>query len=411
LSHEFDRTPGTRDPIAAGDRDALGRAMQEALTSRDLPIPPYPSIALRIQRAAAQAEVGLAEVAELIGSDAALAADVLRCANSSVYMRGERVSTLTQAVTRVGARQIVRLVLASGLATDVQVSGPLSPLRRSAWLEGLSSAAICEALAPERKLDPEQAFLAGLLHDFGKVVAVSTLEIMHGQRRLDPRWSLDDLAFEVELQHLHFGALVAQRWRLPELVCQAIAEHHGHPGEAGQGGLIDLVRASDEVVGLLTRRPFVSAASLVRVRTLQGSRERELVGRLLAKLPEMISSLEKPERKITPSPFAVARGRTTLSVARPARFGVTLRLGFDVRQYVATEIAAEGVALEGPEPLQEGGLVEATLQGPPEPLRVWALGKISAPSPNQQGRFRVEIQPFALTNNEQVFWDHLVRAS
>jgi putative nucleotidyltransferase with HDIG domain len=411
LSQAFEHSLGTHAPIAAGDRDALSRAMQEALASRDLPIPPYPSIALRVQRAAAQADVGLAEVAELISSDAALAADVLRCANSLVYTRGDRVSTLTQAVTRVGARQIVRLVLASGLSTEVQSAGPLSPLRRAAWLEGLASAAICEALAPERRLDPEQAFLAGLLHDFGKVVAISTLEVMHRQHLLDPRWSLEDLAFETELHHLHFGALLAQRWRLPELVCQAIAEHHGHPGQRAQDGLIDLVRASDDVVGLLTRRPYVSAAALVRVRTLQGSRERELVARLLAKLPEMISSLDKPDRTAIPSPFAAAHPRTTLSVARPARFGVTLRLGFDVRQYVATEIAAEGVALEGPEPLPEGGLVEATLQGPPEPLHVWALGKVSGPSPHQQGSFRVEIQPFALTNNEQVFWDHLVRVA
>src|SRR5689334_7740805 len=91
----------------------LELAVQELVALGTVPIPPYPAVALRLKQEMQRERFGLADAAHLIRSDATLAADVLRCANSALYRRGEPVTNLSQAVTRIGAAQLMRLVVAA----------------------------------------------------------------------------------------------------------------------------------------------------------------------------------------------------------------------------------------------------------------------------------------------------------
>jgi len=117
-------------------------------------------------------DFGLADVARLISSDQVLTADVLRCANSALFSRGTPAVTVQQALSRVGAAEVRRLALAPGLGAQARGAGSLSSLRRRAWLESLAAALVSQELARANGLDPEVAFVCGLLHDFGKVIAV-----------------------------------------------------------------------------------------------------------------------------------------------------------------------------------------------------------------------------------------------
>ena len=180
---------------------------------------------------------GLGEVAGLIGADGVLAADVLRCANSALYRRGAPVIDLTQALTRIGAQQVNRLLLAAGLAKQAQARRPLVLLRRMAWIEGIARAAVCQTLARLRQLRAEEAFTLGLLHDFGKVVAVSGLEALlsGGAPRARPR-TASRLGGAGGAAAPRVGALLAERWRLPRLVSEVIALHHGAAGGCADPG-------------------------------------------------------------------------------------------------------------------------------------------------------------------------------
>jgi len=120
----------------------LEHAVQERVEQGRIVIPPYPAVALRVQEAMGRKTFSLADAAALIGADAALAADILRCANSVMYRRGAPVVDLTQALTRIGEQQVMRLLLASGLATSANAVGPLVLLRRMVWIEGLAGAAL-----------------------------------------------------------------------------------------------------------------------------------------------------------------------------------------------------------------------------------------------------------------------------
>jgi hypothetical protein len=108
---------------------------------------------------------------DLIRVDAGLTADILHVANSAPYSRGSRVETLTEAVNRVGSREIYRIItniIASPVLANSEQRGFA---RLDLWKHSLSAAVAAQALAMHLpNVEPEVAFTAGLLHDIGKVV-------------------------------------------------------------------------------------------------------------------------------------------------------------------------------------------------------------------------------------------------
>src|SRR5882724_6862078 len=113
------------------------RDIEQALTAMvargTVAVPPYPAVAMKLGELVRRDAYGLPDLVKILASDAALAADLLRCANSSVYARGEPVTTLSQAVTRLGAQEVSRLALASALAAQNQAPGPLQTMKRQTW--------------------------------------------------------------------------------------------------------------------------------------------------------------------------------------------------------------------------------------------------------------------------------------
>jgi putative nucleotidyltransferase with HDIG domain len=111
-------------------------------------------------------------------------------------------------------------------AVSAAASGAgLSAFKRRVWRESLAAAVVCEGLAASAGLEPGEAFVAGLLHDVGKLLAISTLDELFKQR---PQLRPDDatLWLEVERTHVKLGALLAQRWQLPGILGAVITAHH-----------------------------------------------------------------------------------------------------------------------------------------------------------------------------------------
>jgi len=81
------------------------------LVARDaVEVPPYPAVAMKIERLVGSGDFGLDELARLATSDQALAADVLRCANTAAFARGAPVASVPQAVARIGAGELRALI-------------------------------------------------------------------------------------------------------------------------------------------------------------------------------------------------------------------------------------------------------------------------------------------------------------
>jgi HD-like signal output (HDOD) protein len=387
---------------------SLERALEAAAASGELRVPPYPAVVLRVQEVMARKGFGLGEVAGLIGADGVLAADVLRCANSVIYRRGAPVIDLTQALTRIGAQQATRLLLATGLSKAAQAVGPLVILRRMAWIEGIASAAVCQTLARLRQLRAEEAFTLGLLHDFGKVVALSGLEALleGGLMNSAQAGQIDRADWEalVERHHQKVGAILADRWRLPRLVSEVIALHHGAAGVCSDQALLDVVRLSDEVVRLVLAKARVTEEDLVGLGGLTQA-ERDAIGRVVEQVPDLVVALETASAPgLDPVPSLRLPDTTLSGQRRPARLPVAVMVAKKPRLYTAEVMEPSGIELVGVEPLPVNRLLEAELRGRRH-LTVWLLTTLC----RSEGEvYRVEAKPFALSGPSREIWNQMM---
>lgn len=218
---------------------------------------------------ASDPHAGAADLKEVMESDAALSARVLRCVNSSAYALRVKISNLQQAIAYLGLKQIRNLAMTASVSELFSQEEMVGIYRRSQLWRHLVSVGICARLIAMRLrfTNFEDMFLAGLLHDIGIV-----LEDQHAHgafflviRSLEKDKSLG----EIERRHLGFdhmelGERVAAAWGFPEPVKAAIRFHHNSAGYRGED--VDLVRCV-EVANLLCSIKGIPSigASLVRI--------------------------------------------------------------------------------------------------------------------------------------------------
>ncbi len=236
-------TPPPLTPAAA-----LASQVVHQLRTQETRIPPYPAVAGALERLTKR-ETAMSEVVSIISKDASLVAAVLRRA-ASAAKRVPGVLTLETAVARIGMEELMQVVTASGFGATAMRQGPLAVLRRDVWRRSLLSAMLCKELAPRRGIDPDQAFLAGLLHDFGAVVVLACVEAMPDAPKM-PEHAWQSIVDEV---HVELGMIVAARWQLPEQIADVMANHH-QPAKAATANrpLVELIEIADEVIAILDR--------------------------------------------------------------------------------------------------------------------------------------------------------------
>jgi HD-like signal output (HDOD) protein len=365
-----------------------------ALVSLDkVQVPPYPAVAMQISKVIQKGNFGLEELAVTVSTDPALSAGILRAANSAFYGRGA-VGTISKAVARLGAKEVARLSLIAGLSDAARREGALAPLRRHCWQQGVASGALCMLLARKRRLPEEEAFVCGLLHDFGWLLALAALEeILRAHPRHPPRSE----AFWKGLMdqfHITFGAALASRWKLPEAVADVIFRHHAEhvPGKPG-AALLDLVVVSDKISLLLDRRPGVTAADLA---TISGLTEDEcaLLARVIPELPAMIAAFDGTPRGPRESSCVEPPATTLPEQFRPLELEVRQADPTRKRTWLTVCIAATGWVMVGPEALVENQLVQLELVTKERPLLLWARVTLCQPTGAQV--FRLDCKPFAL---------------
>ncbi len=203
--------------------DALRTALAEVVARGDFQVPPYPAVALRLQRILARPNYALAEVADTIAADPALAARVLGVVNSALYRATDDITSLPRAVNRLGARVVSSLAVAAGVGANAMQAGALFDVKYRVWRRSITCALTCQKLAPLRGLDPNEGFLTGLIHGFGRSVAVAAIEqLLAAQRSVAPLELMQWLA-AAEEQRGALALAVATRWQLPAVIMDALS--------------------------------------------------------------------------------------------------------------------------------------------------------------------------------------------
>jgi putative nucleotidyltransferase with HDIG domain len=208
-----------------------------------------PVVAQRVLAIVNEDRTTIDQLATLLGTDQALTAAVLRHANSASAMPNRRIGNLREAVARIGQRAITSVVVraCAGAMLDRGLP-PYALPRRIAWRHSATVSAAAKGLARMKHAAlSEEASVAGLLHDVGKVVLTSVVPeaaaeaVSLARRQRIPVWQAEEQVLGFD--HGAVGAALMRSWGLPEMVVDAVAHHH-RPAESSNA-LVTVVSFAD----------------------------------------------------------------------------------------------------------------------------------------------------------------------
>lgn len=359
-------------------------------------IPPYPVVAMRLQRLLEEDDYGIGDLQRVISGDPILAATILRYANSAAFRGVTPASTLEAAITRVGANEVSKIALATTIGAHAIVTGCLSQLRRRYWRIGMTSALLCRALAYWRKQNPEEAFICGLLHDFGRVVATACFEEVITRTR-DAR-ILPEAMWETCVDHFHveLGLVTAARWNLPPLICGVIMAHHAPESDPTHRNMIEVVNACDGVAALLDSDPSPTVEAVAAIKLLRPG-EPEYIVSVIPKVAEAVAALDETtpgkDTGIFRVPNRVLAPHSALSEpTKEARLPMQILRSTGNATYETLYFARDGVGFVGANKLRENSMIRIRVDTPRGPLEVLGVVVLCAADGTAQ---RMEARLFA----------------
>ncbi|WP_196140876.1 HDOD domain-containing protein [Aliikangiella sp. G2MR2-5] len=185
----------------------------DAITNDRLTLPTLPEVALKIREAVEDPEVTSNALAEVIGQDAALAARIIKVANSPLMRGAVIVDNLQLAITRMGITFVRNL--ATGLAMEQMFQAThdaVDQRLRASWEHSVEVASICHVLASNfTRLKPDQATLAGLVHEIGILPILTLAE--ENPAILEHEAVLDKI---INRLHGKVGRAILKAWDFPE---------------------------------------------------------------------------------------------------------------------------------------------------------------------------------------------------
>lgn len=204
---------------------------EQPVLARVKALPPLPIVAQRLLTLIQQDDSSANDITQVLSSDQALTGKILKLANSSFYGMSGKVGAVSRAVVILGFSAVRNMALGLGMAQVVRQGASVESLA-DFWRHALCVGAACRTVAREGSLpDPEEAFIAGLLHDLGRLI-LDMVEPGHVARL--PAGPPDRLLqAEIDLvgvSHTRAGQLVARHWNLPERLSNVLRFHH-HPSQ------------------------------------------------------------------------------------------------------------------------------------------------------------------------------------
>lgn len=197
-------------------------------------LPPMPHVASRAISMVENPDTTATELTDLFSTDAALAARVLKIANSAMFSRQREITTLNQAIMVIGFKALKGIIVA---ATLRQISKSFGKLERLIWENSMCSAMSATALAKRlKKRYVEEIFLLGLLHSLGQIVLLFQPQTAKDYKTVADtieKEGIDYVTAENKIfgfAHPLLGALVAKKWNFSPETCQVIL-HYKDPTE------------------------------------------------------------------------------------------------------------------------------------------------------------------------------------
>lgn len=218
--------------------DKVRQELLAAIEQDKLVLPTLPEVALRVREVAEDPDASIDQLVSVIGNDAALAARIIKVANSPLLRASKEIVDLKMALMRLGMEYTCNI--ATGLAMEQMfqaTSDMVDKRMRQIWSRSTEIAGICHVLCRHRtKLRPDQATLAGLVHRIGALPILTYAE--NHPELLSDSITLDNV---IEALHAQIGDKILEKWDFPAELRKVPSQHLQFDRDAAAPDYADIV--------------------------------------------------------------------------------------------------------------------------------------------------------------------------
>ena len=270
--------------------------LKTRIEQKNYSLPTIPQATFRIMELLADPQSSIAEMEKVIAFDPILAGQILKISNSCLYGARVEVTSLKNAIVRLGRKQIRSVILMMSTKSCLIKGKTLAPMQKM-WKDSVACAFCCQVIAKKIKLDREELFTVGLLHNIGRLMILSLLSelVKESGSELDFNPELLEMVYDV--YHLDIAEKILASWQIPQRLieivhCQAVALKSDTPEETNASIL-------QPATGLnlsqkLCRRITEPEASVEELPELQAlAIAPEAVAPMLAELEEIYRGIEE----------------------------------------------------------------------------------------------------------------------
>jgi len=228
--------------------DTLEKIILETVDIQSLP-----PVAMKVLKLMSSDYTSVTELEKIISMDQAFSTRLLRIANSPYYGRGRCVDTVSTAIILIGFNTMKNLVVAASMK---DLHRKFGLFEQKLWEHSLGVSIAASVIASETKmLQPEEALVAGLIHDVGKIVLNNSLpeqySVVIGKVYEEGLPFIEAEDEMLGFNHCNVGGLIARKWKLPKNLEVVIQYHHSETFPAFEErsfeAACEIVKAADMI--------------------------------------------------------------------------------------------------------------------------------------------------------------------
>ncbi|MCC7064774.1 MAG: HDOD domain-containing protein [Planctomycetes bacterium] len=227
------------------------------IVNNTIELPTMPEVLLKLNDVIADPDASADDVANVVSKDPAVATNILRIVNSAYYGLQVRVSSVSLAISVMGFNMTKKVALKAAVFSvfgkrkeKIQHFDPLA-FWRHAVFTGVAARVLGSSSAVFAATHPEDIYIAGLLHDIGKIILMekaaprylAMLRKSVQQKRPETEVEQEDFGFT----HSDVGSVLAIKWFLPEDLAIAIRYHHAPSRDPFHRSLSSLIHLADQL--------------------------------------------------------------------------------------------------------------------------------------------------------------------
>lgn len=201
-------------------------------------LPALPQVFSELQEVMGQDRSSASDLAAVISKDASLSGFLLRIVNSAFYSFPSRIDTISRAVTVIGTGRLSALATGMSLMPLFSEGLPRGTSLELFWKHSIACGVAARDLAGAlEEEEPERYFVAGLLHDIGKL-AMYRLKPERGQAVITLQAREERASYRIEQEvygfdHARFGGMLLRKWNLPYPLVMGVLNHHDPKSDSG----------------------------------------------------------------------------------------------------------------------------------------------------------------------------------